>query len=75
MENDPKFWFLKLSYRLLVPISWEGWLITCGLALALFLIHAQMVVAGNEPLFTTCVAPPPGAIILPGPSVFSLTGV
>ena len=48
MENDKKFWFLKLSYRLWVPISWEGWLITCGLALTLFLIHAQMGVAGKE---------------------------
>ncbi|MDA8126831.1 MAG: hypothetical protein M0009_16805 [Deltaproteobacteria bacterium] len=36
-----KFWFLKLSGRIWIPISWEGWLTAFVLVFALLLIGTQ----------------------------------
>ena len=48
MEKERQFWFLKLSYRIWIPISWEGWITTFALALALFLIRTQSGLATRE---------------------------
>jgi hypothetical protein len=48
MEKEKKFWFLKVSYRLWIPISWEGWLTFFVLAFALFLIKTQSGVSDKE---------------------------
>lgn len=39
MEKDKKYWFIKFSRNLWIPISWEGWLTTFLLVCALFLIY------------------------------------
>jgi|GEM_PF-4936033 len=48
MEKETKFWFLKLSYKIWIPISWEGWLTTFALAFALFLIRTQSGISDKE---------------------------
>lgn len=49
MENEKKFWFLKLSYRIWIPISWEGWFVIIAFTFALFLIRTQSGLAYAEP--------------------------
>lgn len=48
MEKEKKFWFLRLSSRIWIPISWEGWLTTFALAFALFLIRTQGGISDKE---------------------------
>ena len=48
MEKEKKQWFLALSYRLWVPISWEGWAVTIFFVGVLLLIRqVNMALSGN----------------------------
>jgi hypothetical protein len=39
MQEEKKYWFLKISRTLWIPISWEGWATTLVLVCALFFIY------------------------------------
>jgi hypothetical protein len=38
MERGKKIWFSAISYRLWIPVSIEGWVVTFAFALGIFLI-------------------------------------
>jgi len=43
MKKDKKYWFLKMSRTLWIPISWEGW----G-ALFVFVGALMLIYKGND---------------------------
>ncbi len=50
MKKDKKHWFRKVSPTLWFPISWEGWVTTGGLILALFFIYKTNDVSSDVAL-------------------------
>ncbi|MBI9071389.1 MAG: hypothetical protein JEY94_07305 [Melioribacteraceae bacterium] len=39
MNEGKKIWFVKVSYNLWIPVSWEGWLTLSMFSLVLLLVY------------------------------------
>ncbi|MBN2497148.1 MAG: hypothetical protein JXR96_21325 [Deltaproteobacteria bacterium] len=50
MSDGKKVWFHRLSSRLWLPISWEGWAVLAGLVVGLLAIVKIHAPSAREPI-------------------------